>query len=125
MATAITNTEATVAVLEKHREARAWSDSAVATDLLKQLGLDPKGEAKHAAPVINPDQVTVDEVTAAEDAAKKATDKAKALRAALTAQDKPKSPTEVPTATLPTPPVPPQQQPTATVTQQVTQPPIA
>ena len=42
------NMECAVRCLESHREARGWTDSAVATDLLAQLGLDPEGEAKNA-----------------------------------------------------------------------------
>jgi hypothetical protein len=42
------NYEATVAILRSQREARAWTDEAVASDLLTQLGVDPAGEAKKA-----------------------------------------------------------------------------
>ena len=82
------NMECVVAVLASHREARHWSDEAVALDLLAQLGLDAQGEAKHAAPVIDPNMVTEDQVVAAEAAAKEATDKARAAREALDAQTK-------------------------------------
>lgn len=81
-----TNAECAVAVLASHREARKWSDEAVALDLLTQLGLDPAGEAKNAAPIINASTITEDEVVAAETAAKEAADKAKAARDALNAQ---------------------------------------
>lgn len=83
----MTNLEAAVAVLTKHREARQWSDEAVAADLLTQLGLDAPGDAKNAAPVVPPG-ITEDEVLAQEAAAKEAADKAKAAREALDAQAK-------------------------------------
>jgi hypothetical protein len=77
----ITNLECAIAVLAVHRGARDWTDEAVAADLLTQLGLDATGEATNARPV------TEDQVTAAEAAAKKATDKAKAARDRLNAEN--------------------------------------
>jgi hypothetical protein len=79
------NLEATVAVLAAHREARQWTDEAVAADLVAQLGLKPDGEAKNAKPVVPPG-ITEAEVVAHETAAKEATAKAKAAREALDAQ---------------------------------------
>ena len=92
-----TNLEAAVAVLKSHRDARGWSDAAVATDLLAQLGLDATGNAKHAKPVVDPNQITEAEVVAHETAAQQAADKAKHARAQLTAQ----SGAEPTTASLP------------------------
>lgn len=46
-----TNLECAMAVLAQHREARNWTDAAVAVDLLAQLGLDPAGETG-AAPTV-------------------------------------------------------------------------
>ena len=80
-----TNLECAVSVLSGHREARQWTDEAVAADLVAQLGLDPAGEAKNAKPVVMPG-ITEDEVVAHETAAKEAADKAKAARDALNAQ---------------------------------------
>ena len=80
-----TNLECVIAVLAGHREARQWTDEAVAADLVAQLGLDPAGEAKNAKPVVMPG-ITEDEVVAHETAAKEAADKAKAARDALNAQ---------------------------------------
>jgi hypothetical protein len=82
----MTNLECTIAILASHREARRWTDEAVALDVLAQLGLDPAGDAAHASPIINPQQITEDEVVAAEAAAKEAADKARAAREALGAQ---------------------------------------
>ena len=82
----MTNLECAIAVLASHREARRWADEAVAADLLARLGLDPAGDAAHAAPVVDPSLLTEDEVAAAELAAEEAIDKAKAARAALNAQ---------------------------------------
>lgn len=82
----MTNLECVIAVLASHREARRWTDEAVAHDLLAQLGLDAAGEAKNAAPVIDPSLITEAEVVAAEAAAKEAADKARAARDALDAQ---------------------------------------
>lgn len=45
----MTNLECAVAVLAQHREARKWTDTAVAVDLLAQFGLDPAGEAADPA----------------------------------------------------------------------------
>lgn len=87
----MTNLECVVAVLASHREARGWTDEAVALDLLAQLGLDSAGEAKNATPAVDPTLITEDEVLAAENAAKEATDKAKAAREALDAQNKDQS----------------------------------
>jgi hypothetical protein len=80
-----TNSEAVLNILASHREARRWTDTAVADDILRQLDLDPVGEAKNAAPVVDPG-ITEAEVVAHEAAAKEAVDKAKAARAALNAQ---------------------------------------
>jgi hypothetical protein len=82
----MTNLECAIAVLTRHREARRWADEAVAADLLARLGLDPAGDAAHAAPVVDPSLLTEDEVAAAETAAEEATGKAKAARATLNAQ---------------------------------------
>jgi hypothetical protein len=79
------NRECVVNVLASHREARQWTDEAVADDLLRQLDLDPEGEAKNAAPVVDPG-ISEDEVRAHEEAAKQATDKARAAREAFDAQ---------------------------------------
>jgi sulfur carrier protein ThiS len=81
-----TNLECAVIVLAKHREARAWADLTVAQDLLTQLGLDPEGVAENAIVPADPALVTEDQVAAAEAAAKEATDKAEAARAALDGQ---------------------------------------
>ena len=81
-----TNLEATLTVLKRHRDARAWSDTSVANDLLQQLGLDPAHVAANAAPPPPPPGVTEAEVVAHEAAAKAATDKAVAARTALLAQ---------------------------------------
>lgn len=82
----MTNLECAIAVLASHRDARRWTDEAVALDLLAQLGLDAAGEAKNPAPVIDPAMITEDEVAAAENMAKEAADKAKAAREALDKQ---------------------------------------
>jgi hypothetical protein len=79
------NMECIVAVLTAHREARSWTDEAVAMDLVAQLDLDPVGEAKNAKPVVAPG-ITEDEVLAHEAAAKEAVAKATAAREALNAQ---------------------------------------
>jgi hypothetical protein len=81
----MTNLECAVLVLASHREGRKWTDEAVSADLLAQLGLDPAGEAKNAAPIVSPD-ITEAEVLAHEAAAKEAVDKAHAARDALNAQ---------------------------------------
>ena len=87
MATAtVTNLECTVHVLAVHREARGWTDESVAADLLEQLGLDPAGRAKNAAPIPNPDAISEDSVVALENAAKEAAEKAKQARADYKAQ---------------------------------------
>lgn len=44
----MTNLETAVAILAKHREARQWTDEAVAADLLAQLGLDAAAEVTDA-----------------------------------------------------------------------------
>lgn len=92
------NQECVVAVLASHREARQWTDEAVAIDLLAQLGLDPQGDAAHASPIINQSTITEDEVVAAENAAKEATDKAKAAREALNNQARDQSAPDTGTA---------------------------
>lgn len=82
----MTNLELIVALLERHRYARAWDDTVVGRDLLERFDIPPDGEA--AKPIADPNLVTDDEVAAAElaahDAAKVAADK----RAALDAQKK-------------------------------------
>lgn len=83
----MTNLECVILVLSSHRDARRWSDEAVALDVLAQLGLDAAGDAVHAAPVVDPSLMSEEEVEAAEAAAKEATDKALAARAALDAQN--------------------------------------
>jgi hypothetical protein len=80
------NMECAIACLTAHREARGWTDQAVAADLLAQLGLDPEGEAKNAVVPHDPTMITEDEVVAHETAAKEAVDKAKAARDKLHAQ---------------------------------------
>jgi hypothetical protein len=82
----MTNLECVIAVLISHREARRWTDEAVAHDLLAQLGLDAAGDAKNAVTPVDPSLVTEAEVVAAETAAQEAADKAKAARDALDAQ---------------------------------------
>jgi hypothetical protein len=82
----MTNLECVMYALAKHREARQWSDEAVALDLLAQLGVDPGGDAAHAAPLVDPSLVTEDQVVAAERTAQEALEKAKNARAALDAQ---------------------------------------
>lgn len=44
------NLTCAIGILAKHREARHWTDEDVAADLVAQLGLDPAGDAKNAAP---------------------------------------------------------------------------
>lgn len=80
------NIDCIIAVLRSHREARAWTDEAVALDLLAQLGLDFDGDAKNARPAADPSLMTEEEVQAHETAAKQAADKAKEAREKLTAQ---------------------------------------
>lgn len=83
----MTNYDAVVAILRTQREARQWTDEAVATDLCTQLGLDPQGEATHATVSSgDPQAVTEDDVTAHEQAAYNAQQKAKEARAELNAQ---------------------------------------
>jgi hypothetical protein len=81
----MTNLQAVIAILAAHREGRKWTDEAVAADLVAQLGLDPAGDAKNAAPVIDPG-ITEAEVVAHEQAAQDAVDKAVAARNTLNAQ---------------------------------------
>ena len=80
------NLACTMGIILKHREARDWSDSAVAMDLLNQLGLDTMGEAKNPAPVADPMEA---EVEKAEANAKVATETAKTLRAEFDAKGGP------------------------------------
>lgn len=82
----MTNLECAIAVLMSHREARGWTDEAVALDLLGQLGVEAAGEAVHATPVVDPSLVTEADVVAAEASAREAVDKATSARAALIAQ---------------------------------------
>ena len=81
----MTNLEAVIAILAAHREARKWTDEAVAHDLLGQLGLDAAGKAANATPAVKPG-ITEAEVVAHEVAAKEAVDKAQAWRHALNTQ---------------------------------------
>lgn len=81
----MTNLEAVVAALASHREARAWDDTAVARDILGQLGMDEGGNAAKARPLVDPG-ISEDEVLQAEAVAKQAAEKAKAARDALDAQ---------------------------------------
>jgi hypothetical protein len=71
------NRECALAVLTKHREGRAWTDEAVADELLAQLDLDPTAVAEKAS------LVTEEQAAAAEAAAKAAADKATSLRQAV------------------------------------------
>jgi hypothetical protein len=57
----MTNLECAIAALEAHREARLWTDEAVAADLMVRLGLDPAAEVSPAAPAA--DAAVVDEPT--------------------------------------------------------------
>jgi hypothetical protein len=100
-----TNLACAIAVLSLHREARDWTDEAVAADLLTQLGLDATGEATNARPVVDPNMVTEDQVTAAEAAAKDATEKAKEARDQLTAQQNANAAQQSADAPAPTPDV--------------------
>jgi hypothetical protein len=79
------NRECVLAVLTKHREARAWDDGAVADDLLMQLDIDPTAEAKNATKVRADTDALAAEIAAAEVAAKEADDKVAALRSQLDA----------------------------------------
>ncbi len=67
-----TNMECVVAVLAGHRAARTWTDEAVATEILKQLGLKPDAVATNAVPQVVA-RVTDDQIMAAEAAREKAT----------------------------------------------------
>lgn len=80
------NLECATGVFAAHREARAWDDKAVATDLLAQLGLDPTADAKKAEPAVDPNKVTQWEVDAAKASAMVLTDAADAKEAALKAE---------------------------------------
>jgi hypothetical protein len=82
----MTNLELIVALLERHRYARAWDDTAVGRDLLERFGLDPAGVAANPLVVGDPNAVTEDEVVAAELAAHDAVKLAADKRAALNAQ---------------------------------------
>ena len=84
--TAMNNQECVVATLARHREARAWTDEAVAADLLAQLGLKPDADAKNAIEPPDPDVMAEEEVRALEAAAKEASDKATAARQAVMAK---------------------------------------
>ena len=48
----MTNLEITIATLAAHREARRWSDDAVAIDLLARLGLDAAAVHGAVEPVV-------------------------------------------------------------------------
>ena len=80
------NHEAVVACLRNQREARNWTDESAATAVLQQLGLDPQGEAKDATPTPEDTGLTEDAVTAHEQAAYEAVQKAKQAREELNRQ---------------------------------------
>lgn len=82
----MTNLELIIALLERHRYARAWDDTAVGRDLLEWFGLDLTGVAEKPLVIVDPNAVTEDEVAAAELAAHDAVKVAEAKRAALKAQ---------------------------------------
>lgn len=82
----MTNLECAVAVLAMHREARQWDDNAVAADMLRQLDVDPAGDAKKARPAPDPSMISEGEVLAHEATAKEAAERAKAARDRLNAQ---------------------------------------
>jgi hypothetical protein len=83
---AMNNHEAVVATLARHREARNWTDHAVADDLCQQLDLNPTGEASKARMLVDPSMISEDEVVAHETAAKLAAQKATEARAKLNEQ---------------------------------------
>ena len=83
------NTECAVAVIARHREARTWTDVAVAANLLAELGLDPNGNAAHATANVDARRVTEDQVAAAEGVAHQHAETAAALRARLDEQEAP------------------------------------
>jgi hypothetical protein len=84
------NRQCVVNLLLAHRQAMRWTDEAVADDVLRQLDLDPEGEAKNATPVFA-GGITEDEVVAHETAAQAAVDKATAARAQLKRQNEPEA----------------------------------
>ena len=86
------NYDCTYAALEAHRAGGGWDPKAVTRDLLHQLGLDPKGEAKNATPVADPLEAEVAQAEAlaveASDKATIAQHKANELRVKLDASNK-------------------------------------
>lgn len=84
----MTNLECCLAVILHHREARQWSDAAVATDLIAQLGLDPSGVAAKANPALDPSLVTPDQVASAEKDAERSAAWMHELRGRMEAQQK-------------------------------------
>jgi len=76
----ITNLEAAIAVLRRHREARKWNDEAVAHEMMAHLDVAPDGKAAKAPVMVDPNLVTEEDTVAAEEAAKVAVDKATAMR---------------------------------------------
>jgi hypothetical protein len=43
--------ECAIAVIARHREARTWTDAAVAANVLAELGVDPTADAPHASAI--------------------------------------------------------------------------
>ena len=76
----ITNLEAAIAVLRRHREARKWNDEAVAHEMMAYLDVAPDGKADKAPVMVDPNLVTEEDTVAAEEAAKLAVDKASSMR---------------------------------------------
>lgn len=79
------NFECVVATLARHREARRWTDEAVAHELCAELGIDEAGEAKNATRIPVDPAITEAEVVAAETTARQAGEKAAAQRATFEA----------------------------------------
>ena len=50
----MSNFEYAVEVLFRHREARQWTDEAVARDMLARFGIDPAGDVDAVPPVEAP-----------------------------------------------------------------------
>lgn len=72
----MTNLDLATGILEKHRQARNWTDLAVAVDLLAQFGLDPAGTVGAVvveAPAAQPAAVAAPTAPAAQPAAAEAT----------------------------------------------------
>jgi hypothetical protein len=74
-----TNREVLVHTLATHRHGRAWTDEAVADDVLQQLGVDPAGEAKHARSMPQ-NGLSEDEVVQQETIARQHSEKAQDMR---------------------------------------------